>query len=385
MIEVARPTIDSGLLLNGNFHTPDELVAEAKAGDLFQRWPLRNLAHAYQEREPLKYLVDELLAYPSLSAVYGAPGSMKSMILCDLAVSVAAGQKWLMYLDAENIRPGITFGVTQAPILWIDFDNGRRRTDERMEAVARARQLPVETPIHYVSMPIPWLDISDLTMVTDLAKLINHLGAKLVVIDNLGLVTGGAEENSGAMAQVMGHLRWLCEETESAVVVIHHQRKSGGASDKGIRKGETLRGHSSIEAALDLALLVERIPGEDRITLIPTKVRGYLPYAAFGAHFTYKHKAGTLDLESARFYSRSVETKDDLENLTIEAVIRRVLDDEGPMNQKDLVDAVRDFMAAQPGGKAPGINKIRGLLKQMVDDGEVEEIDQGKNAKLYQT
>ena len=332
-------------------------------------WKLRSLKDAYQPRPPVQYLVDGLLPCPSLDVVYGGPGSLKSMLLADLCVCVASGQPWLETFAFG--KPGITIPTIQAPVLWIDFDNGLRRTDERFDAFGKARNLPPDIPLRYVSMPTPWLDASNPTIVTQLADLICSIGAKLIVIDNLGLVTGGVEENSANMAKVMGNLRWLCEMTDSAVVIVHHQRKSGGVNDKGIRKGETLRGHSSIEASLDLALVIERKDGEDSIAIIPTKVRGYREHDIIGAQFVFSHHEGTKDLASARFYATEVVRKEAKEIGSIETVIKMILHRENSMVQKHLVDAVRDKMAAQPGGSAPGVNKVRGILNEMVDRDEL--------------
>lgn len=356
-------TIDD--ILSDNFYTGEDM----EAGELFRAWRLRTLADAYLPRPPLYYLVAGLLPAPSLSIVYGGPGSLKSMLLADLCTCVAAGERWLPPLPGTvTSAPALT--VNQAPILWIDFDNGTRRTDERMEAFGRARNLPPSTPLNYVSMPTPWLNAAQLPMIADLAKLIQRIGAKLVVIDNLGLVTGDKEENSAEMAQVMGNLRWLCEETESAVILVHHQRKSNGvAASKGIRKGETLRGHSSIEAALDLALLIERKEGEDKIAVIPTKVRGYRQFDILGAMFTYQHKDDTTDLATARFWAEEALDPEEREMVSIQANVKSLLRTHGPMAQGDLVTEVRDILAAMPGGKAPGVNKARGIIKRMADDG----------------
>lgn len=367
-------TADFAAMLNGNFHTPDSVQRELNAGGLYKAWPIRNLTHAYLEREPLKFLIDGLLPCPSLSIVYGGPGSLKSMLLADMAICIASGGRWLEAMPNDGVQPGKTFAVTQAPVLWIDFDNGTRRTDERIDAFAKARNLPVTTPINYVSMPTPWLNASQRPMIDELAKLILHLEAKLVVIDNLGLITGDVEENSAGMAQVMGNLRWLCETTESAVMTIHHQRKSS-ANDHGARKGEMLRGHSSIEAALDLALIVERKNGDDSIAIIPTKVRGYKLTDIFGAHFTYEHRENTYDLALARFYSEATESEQDKETRVIKASIKGEIRDAGrPLNQKELVDAVRDTLAAQ-GLDVPGINKVRGILKTMSENNEIREFN----------
>lgn len=369
------PAIDFELGVDGDgLILPEDVEAEkeaaAKAERLVGRWHLRSLADAYAERPPLPYLVDGLLPCPSLSIVYGGPGSLKSMILADLAVTIVAGEKWLEPLPGSDKEAGVTFATTQAPVLWIDFDNGIRRTDERIEAFARARMLAADAPIHYVSMPTPWLDASKLMMVQELAELIDDVAAKFVIVDNLGLITGSTEENSGDMAQVMGNLRWLCEETKSAVTVVHHQRKSSGAGDKGVRKGEMLRGHSSIEAALDLALLIERKEGEDAVAVIPTKVRGFKEYNIFGAHFTYDHRPGTKDLATARFYSLQVSSKEEREVEAIQGSIKATLRGHS-MSPSELVNSVRDALAAIPGGTAPGVNKIRGIAKAMADAKEI--------------
>jgi hypothetical protein len=148
---------------------------------------------------------------------------------------------------------------------------------------------------------------------------------------------------------------------------VHHQRKSGGSSDKGIRKGEMLRGHSSIEAALDLALLVERKEGEDSVAIIPTKVRGFREHNIFGALFTYDHRPGTRDLALGRFYGVSVMTKEEREIDAIQESIKKALRGGKHMKQSDLVNEVRADLAGQPGGTAPGIHKVRGVLKKMVE------------------
>lgn len=382
-----RDAVDwSEFELNGTgIIAPQDVEAEKEAAARAERlvglWTLRNLADAYQDRPPLLYLVDGLLPCPSLSIVYGGPGSLKSMLLADLMTAIVAGERWLEPLPGSDREPGVTFQTSQAAALWIDFDNGVRRTDERIEAFARARQLPPDAPLHYVSMPRPWLDASKPALISELGELIASISAKFVVIDNLGLITGDTEENSGKMAQVMGNLRWLCEETKSAVTAVHHQRKSGGNADKGIRKGESLRGHSSIEAALDLALLVERKESEDAVAVIPTKVRGFKEYNIFGAHFTYDHRADTKDLALARFYSLQVSSKEEREIDAIQDAIKGALRGH-VLNSTSLVNAARDAIASMPGGTAPGIAKVRGILKRMVEAKEVIEDGNG-GARVY--
>ncbi len=375
--------VDLERLINENVITAGEAAAEEERGPLVDQWKRFTLADAYKPRPPRRFLIDGFLPVPSLSIVFGGPGSLKSMLLADMAACVVAGKPWLESMPAGGVRPGITLRTTQAKALWVDFDNGALTSHERFEAIGRGHDLPEDAPYDYVSMPDPWLDASDRTLVLNLEKYVRYYGYGLVIIDNLSLITGDVEENSGDMSRVMGNLRRLSETTNSAVVVVHHQRKSNGsigASD--IPKSETLRGHSSINAMLDLAILIDRKPNDDSLNIISTKVRGYRQFDIIGAHFTYDHKEGTKEMRAARFWSKSVETTEEVINLAIKANIRQALKKLGIASGKDIIDDVRDYMAAQPGGKAPPINKIRGLLKDMVEDGEAEESGARKN-RLY--
>ena len=94
---------------------------------------------------------------------------------------------------------------------------------ERVEATARAQGIEPPLAFHYVSMPKPWLKISDHDSLRDMHTRLSVNAIGLLVIDNLGPVSGEVEENSAQMADVMAGLRWLAEDTSATIVVIHHQ------------------------------------------------------------------------------------------------------------------------------------------------------------------
>ncbi len=342
-------------------------------GDL-ESWQPFSLSDAYTPRPPLPYLVSDIIFYPSCNIMYGGPGSLKSMILADLALCVAAGLPWLAGEDG-----GGGYATIQSPVIWIDFDNGRRRSHERFDAIGQGHSIHPGAPFAYFTMPRPQLDLTSFSQGNGLLQLVMAHKARLLIIDNLGLTIGDAEENSGEMAGVMGNLRSIAEDAECAVVMVHHQRKSSGATE-GARKGETLRGHSSIEASLDLALLVERKDGEDNVTIYPTKVRGYRMWESIGAWFDYTHHPGTRDLSRARFYPRAVMSKAEREQASLrQSILTEVLAQPG-IEYKALVTAVRDSLAVLD--RAPGINKVQGTIKIMVEDGQLRR--QGANGTKSQ-
>ncbi len=355
---------------NGKSPEVDGMIATADPA-LLDKWQIRTLAHAYLPRPPLRYIVETLFSEASLNIVYGAPGTLKSMLLADMCVCVAAGQQWLPPLPDS---PGKGFATIQAPVLWIDLDNGIRRTDSRFDSLARARNLPETAPLSYVSMPRPWLDASKATNVDDVAELVTHMGAELVVIDNLGLVSGGKDENSGEMISVMSNLRQLAEDTLAAIVVVHHQRKANGFKT---RAGDGLRGSSTIEASLDSSILVER---EDHsqsgmVTVSPIKVREVQP-APFGALFSYLHKPDTTELETARFWLHILEdTKSDK---AIDNAIDTVLDDSpSPLTKSKLVEQVKLYVPDA------GINRISSRIDILAANSNILQSDGNRTTKLY--
>lgn len=319
-------------------------------------WQIYTLADAYKPRAPLLYLVEGLVTVPSLNMVYGAPGVMKSLLVADLCICVASGKLWLPPQTTKAPAGRVT---TQTPILWCDFDNGKRRTDERFDALGHTRNLPTCTPVNYVSMPTPWLNATETLMIEELCLRATRLGIKLLVIDNLGTITGEADENKGEMIQVMANLRYIAERADLALILLHHQRKSNGATG---RPGETMRGHSSIEAALDLALLIEREEHSDTITIRSTKTRD-IDVHPFGACFTYTHKPNTKELETA--YFEGVEIEDQTSNKAVENAIIDSLTAKRPQTQKELTISVKQRLATV------GVHRIQTTIKNLESLGTI--------------
>lgn len=331
-------------------------------------WRVFTLTDAYLERPPIEYIAAGLFPLPSLNIVYGAPGTLKSLIMADLAICVAAGELWL---PPAAWMPGATgFATKHTPAMWIDFDNGARPTHERIGALARARNLPTDIPLYYYTLPTPWLDASKPESIGNLINRIISRGAQLVVIDNLGLISGGAAEGTEAMIPIMGALRQLAEATGAAIVVIHHQRKTGTLTT---RAGETLRGHSSIEASLDLAILVEREEGSKVVSLKSTKTRGVDVYP-FSAEFTYTHKTNTTELETAKFWGLAVE--DTTSDRAIEKAILNVLSLE-TLNQSSLVKAVKERGFT-------GTNRILSVIKRLENSKKIKAETGAKGAQFYE-
>ncbi len=311
-------------------------------------WEPLTMREVYAPRPPVAYVVDGIFKKASLNIPYGAPGDMKTFLLQDCVVCVALGKDWLM--PAPFMPGGQAFKVKQGQVVWVDQDMGKDETLERFQALGANYGAPEDLPIRIYTFPNPALNASDAASVAALAA--RSMDADMIVIDNLGNVSGGVEENSSGMIQVMANLRWLAETTGAAVVIIHHQRKSTQGGNG--RAGDALRGHSSIEASVDIALHVDREPNSNSITVKSTKTRSR-EVAPFTAYFTYEDD-GKGNLTKAAFYS--IEPDDKQSNFAVEREILKILEG-NPMNQASLWQAVKAELPEV--GKNRIVDKIRQL------------------------
>ena len=326
-------------------------------------------ADACKPRPPIEYIVQGLFRRRSLNMLYGPPGSLKTMLALDLCIAVAAGQLWLPSPPDVQTTP---YSTIQMPTMFIDFDNGRDELEPRIEALIKGRNLEAENfPFYYHSFPEPGFVASNKTHIGDLMNRIDKFQIGMLWIDNLGIVKGSANENLDEMIPVMNGLRTVAEKSSAMTGVLHHPNKSQGI---GRRTGETIRGHSSIEASLDVGLLLERKQYSNTIDLKPAKVRGSMFYP-FSATWDYVHKIGTTDLEAGTFYGAI--TEGDLTDDTIDAVIKAALKD-GSLNQTALKNAVKELMPEI------GINRIRARIERMTSAGMLIVSDGPHGSKIYQ-
>lgn len=337
-----------------------EDLAEGSAG----RWDWRSLAQACEPKPDREYVVQAMIGLPSLNVIYGHPGDLKTMLAQDLALCVAAGRPWLQPLPGNPI---VGSYVTQkSPVLWVDVDTGQDRLERRFAALAAGLNIPNDAPLHLVSFPVPPFVASSPPSTSLLLEAVRRFKARLVIIDNLGAVSGGADENSAEMINVMSGLRWTAEKGSCAVLAIHHKSKG----DR-MRAGDSLRGHSSIEGAIDLAIMIQRNEGSDVVTLRTTKSRD-VPIAPFDALWSYTSEGEKL--VKGRFFGlgrseHSLTPSEKAEN----AILSSLVDG---MNQSVVVDLVKNEVDI-------GRHTAIAALTRLVDVGKLATDNGPNNSILY--
>lgn len=213
------------------------------------RYEILSAVDALQPQPPIEWIVDGLISAGSVNVFYGEGGSKKTWSLLDMGICVARGDDWL------------NFKTQAGSVLLIDEESGQRRIKRRMGDVLRGHNADSSTPVFCVSLA--GFDLGNQQTFMELHNLIAITRARLVIIDALADVMLGRDENAVKDVQpVFLALRKFAEETQVAIVIIHHANKGGN-----------YRGSTAIKGALDLLLSVESKTGSNEITFKTEKAR----------------------------------------------------------------------------------------------------------------
>ncbi len=86
-----------------------------------------------EELPPIEWLVKPYLPRPSVTAWFGKPKSLKSLLVLDMCLHVSGGRPWLTTPQGKD---GLQ--VNRARVVWVDLENGSATFKRRMKAIARA-------------------------------------------------------------------------------------------------------------------------------------------------------------------------------------------------------------------------------------------------------
>jgi len=219
-----------------------EAVVQAKVDKLVKQASLRyqlSGAADLMNAPPTQWLIRDVLPASGIGALYGPPGSGKSFLLLDMCAAVASGQQWFGHFVQHAV-----------PVVYAILE-GQGGFGTRLKAWSAGRGgEPLPERLRFLTEPFDLRDSCDVRDLCEAALLHGGNNGGLIVIDTLSRAAPGTDENS---ASDMGELIAACAEiqrrTGGAVLVVHH-------TGKDTAKG--LRGHSSLNGAVDVAIEVSR-------------------------------------------------------------------------------------------------------------------------------
>lgn len=203
------------------------------------RYKLRS-ATSLLSSKPIKWRVKGVIPWTGIGAIYGQSGSAKTFLAIDMAMNVANGTAWFGYK------------VKACPVVYVCLE-GEAGLSVRIGAWQKSGGL-ISSNIKFIDQPLDLLNVKD---VRDLVTAIKAHDASdgLVIIDTLNRAAPGMDENSSVdMGNAINAVKLIQQGVGGLVLLVHH---TGKDTSKG------MRGHSSLQAALDAAIEVKR-SGDDR-------------------------------------------------------------------------------------------------------------------------
>lgn len=228
-------------------------------------------ADEFANLPPREMLVESILPVGGLAVLWGQPGTFKTFLALDLALSIATGRAWcdhavrqgaVVYIAAE--------GVGAFPL--------RVKAWKRHHGVA-------ELPGAFI-LPAP-VQIRDGNQVGALLAEVRQLAEKVafIVVDTLArCFVGGDENTTKEMGLLVAGLDTIRERTAATVLVVHHSERSG--------KHE--RGSNALPGAADTAMRAKA--GPDGVILECTKQKDGAGFPAlhFRRHVVELEDGNTL-------------------------------------------------------------------------------------------
>ena len=163
------------------------------------------------------WLVHGLLLDGGLGLTVGEPGTCKTFVMLDLALSIAAGRP--TWLGRRLNRHGAVVYVA---------GEGQGRFKHRKNVWKQEQGITRPLPFHFLGQAV---DLRDQKLMSAFLKRIEGWKPVLVVFDTLSRCIPGAEENS---AKELGEAIAACDIIKGAtganVQLLHHPRKAGDSS-----------------------------------------------------------------------------------------------------------------------------------------------------------
>jgi RecA-family ATPase len=283
------------------------------------------------------WVVDHLIANPSITILSGAPASYKTYTALAMAIAVATGKPFLG-----------EFEVTPTGVVVVDQENGEPLLHRMLDQL----QAPLDLPIYFYSDQ--GFTLND-KCVDHILEQCQENDAKLVILDSYVRIFNGDENKPGDTATAFKYLKRFTKEGIS-VLIIHHNRKPSANGFGGY--GNEMRGSSDLLAAPDGHIALVR--KGDKVTFYQTKQRHSREIAPF--EVTVKSD----DDEHFEFEYAGATKKEDKEAPIREAIVM-LLQGNTQLFQRELLEQLRLK------GIKVNEHKLRKIIGDMLADKVLDE------------
>jgi hypothetical protein len=230
----------------GVYRPPGALSAPAQRKFTLEPW--RDISFVVFD----EWLIKQFLPLQGLAAIFGKPGSFKSFVALDIALCIVRGQPW------GGRR------TTQRNVVYIAAEGSAGLRKRKAGYQIAQPDLPSDLPFALVAAaPNLGTDKGDLPALVAAIEAADFKPG-LIVLDTLAQTIGAGDENGAGMTAFVANAGELARHFKALVLIVHHT---------GLGDDRRMRGHSSLNGALDAQILCERIVGDLAATLTLQKLK----------------------------------------------------------------------------------------------------------------
>lgn len=183
----------------------------------------------------VQFAIDGVLPARGLAVFFGAPQSGKSALSLEVMRAMVTGSAWF---GRETLQRNV----------WYIALEGQAGLRHRVKAMEKHFQLQLPDAARFIFDEINLMKEDDVDALK--ARIMAHGGVQVIVIDTLACTMAGGDENSSKdMGKVLSAAKALQQAIDGLVILVHHTGKDASRG---------MRGHSSLLAALDVAIEVKR-------------------------------------------------------------------------------------------------------------------------------
>lgn len=196
---------------------------------------------------PIDWMFDGLLAHRGAGLITGWPGAGKTTLSLQMAAAAALGKKFLHWESTGRARVLYLSLEMAAPPLHLFVSNAKENYTKEELRVLNENFLfaPFGVPLH----------IDRKEGYERLTQLIDKHQPDVVFIDSLSMVTPKDLTDEEAMKTLFDGLAVIRQETNTAFIIIHHNRKKAADAQKSKRVEQSdIYGSTYITAKVDFAV-----------------------------------------------------------------------------------------------------------------------------------
>jgi hypothetical protein len=198
------------------------------------------------EFDPIKYAVPGYIA-EGLTLFAGKPKLGKSWFCMEVGLAIATGGVCLGDVKCE-----------QGDVLYLALEDNRRRLQSRLRKLWPMKAVAHAAVLERLHLVTEWPRANEGGIAAIREWIIDHPHARLVIVDVLAMFKAIAKGKDQTLYEAdyltIKELQSLAMETEVAIVVVHHTRKSGSDTDP----FEKVSGTLGLSGAADTTIILDR-------------------------------------------------------------------------------------------------------------------------------